>query len=105
MVIPCELLKEGEEFVVNDEASYKSMFDSGCVLPAIDFTSSTLLGQVASGGCKVKFIREVKNKGNGKIHYGIKVKECGRCKTFTSSYNWVTVPKIINAEDVSFEVE
>lgn len=104
VIIFCEPHNDGNKIVINDDISYRAIFDSSCVLPAIDFTTSTLLGQSASGGCKVKFIREVRDKGNGKIHYSIKVKECGKCKSLAYSYNWVTVPKVNNAGDVSFEV-
>ncbi|PBQ32391.1 hypothetical protein CNR22_11625 [Sphingobacteriaceae bacterium] len=105
VVINCFPATDKHEIVINDEAALKAIFDSTCVLPSIDFSSSTLLGLYASGGCEVKFIRQVERKDGGKIHYSIKVKECGFCKVLGFSYNWVTVPKIENAEDVSFEVK
>lgn len=103
--IPCTLVKEGKEFVVNDQATYEAMFESSCVLPSIDFSTFTLLGQYAKGGCETKYIREVEKKSNGKIHYRVKVKECGFCKVLRYSYNWVLIPKVERPEDISFEIK
>jgi len=91
--------------VITNRASYKALFDSTCGQPPIDFNSSTLLGLYASGGCEIKFIREVEKRSDGKIHYKIKVKSCGWCNSLGFSYNWVTGPKVEGPEAVTFEVE
>jgi len=104
VIIKCETT--GQQFIVSDDSTYKSLFPPNCDLPAIDFSTNTLLGQYADGGCELKIIREViKLDEEKKYHYKLIVKECGMCKRLVYSYNWVTVPKLPKDWTVSFEID
>jgi hypothetical protein len=94
------------EFIILDKAAFLQTFDSSCSLSNIDFNTESLLGLLANGGCKVKFIREVtKIESENKYHYKVTVNDCGTCKTSVFSYNWVTVPKLPNGWTVTFETK
>ena len=102
--IDCE--PNGEQFIINDDSTYKETFSSSCTLPTVDFSSYTLLGLYADGGCEVKFIREVTQLDNeNKYHYKVTVKSCGACKKLGYSYNWVTVPKLPSGWTVTYEID
>jgi hypothetical protein len=105
ITITCVPVGQQEKFTIDDYAAYTLLFP-GCDVPSIDFRNYTLLGLSASGGCEVKFIREVKRLDDEhRYHYKVTVKECGRCKKLGTSYNWVIVPKLPNNWTVSFEIE
>lgn len=111
--INCEPLTGNENFTIkNDSAYYYTFNDStnemiSCSdLPAIDFSSHSLLGIYTTGFCEVKYIREVKSFENEKkYHYKVTVKSCGTCKKEAYSFNWVTVPKIPEGWTITFETE
>lgn len=101
-----------QNFIIENDSTYQQVFThslSGqlkCSLPSIDFNTYTLLGQFATGGCKVKYIREVsENDGEKNYHYKVTVKSCGACMKELYSHNWVTVPKLPEGWTVSFEIE
>lgn len=76
-----------------------------CELPHIDFDNRSLLGYYTTGGCEVKYIREViNNESEKKYHYKIIVKNCGTCKKESYSYNWSSAPKIPEGWNVTFEI-
>lgn len=96
----------GDKWVINDENTYKSTFDSTCTeLPAVDFTKYTLLGVRANGSCNTKYIREVERSDNGDTQYKVTVKSCGTCKSMVISNNWVLIPKIPDNAVVTFDVK
>lgn len=101
--ISCNTITNKDQYRIDSDSVYKQTFDSTCVLPQIDFRTNTLLGLQASGGCEVKFIREVKKTGNG-IEYLVKVNECGICKKLSSSFNWVLIPKLSATDEITFVV-
>lgn len=111
--IYCDPISGEENFAIqNDSAYYYTFNDSinemiSCSnLPAIDFSTQSLLGLWATGGCEVKYIREVTSIDNElKYHYKVTVKSCGTCQKEIYSYNWVTVPKIPEGWTVTLEVE
>ena len=96
--------------IINSEEEYYNLFDDimycdSSDLPQVDFKKYTMLGQYASGGCEVKFIREVTN--DEKTHeylYTITVRDCGACQVHVSSMNWVLVPKLPENYTVRFEL-
>lgn len=109
--IACEPLSELQNFIINDDSTFQEIFTNSltgelfCSLPSIDFNSYSLLGLFASGGCEVKFIREVvKIEEEKEYHYDVIVKSCGGCKKESYSFNWVTVPKVPDGWDVLFQV-
>lgn len=84
----------------------KVSFDNGSTYVPIDFNQYTLLGKHASGGCQVVFERNVtKDDVQKKYFYRIKVHQCGTCKKYMESMNWVLVPRIPDDYTVSFIVE
>jgi hypothetical protein len=104
--IKCSPKADQSEFTILDNSSFIQTFDSTCSLPDIDFTTESLLGLYADGGCEVKFIREVTRiDSEKKYHYKVTVKDCGYCKRLGYSYNWVTVPKLPSGWTVTFETK
>ncbi len=110
--IDCEPLQGEQNYIIKDDSAYIQTFTDqitnqlSCTLPSIDFTTKSLLGLFATGGCEVKYIREVTSIDNeSKYHYKVTVKSCGTCQKESYSYNWVTVPKIPEGWDVTFEIE
>jgi hypothetical protein len=101
--ISCSTITGKDRFRIDSDSVYKQTFDSTCALPQIDFRTNTLLGLYASGGCEVKFIREVKKTASS-IEYRVKVNECGICKKLGFSFNWVLVPKLSASDEVTFVV-
>lgn len=93
-----------KEFRIDSDSALKRYFNQGCQIPSIDFNTQTLLGFYATGGCEIKFIREVKKNGNT-YTYSIKVNECGTCKKLVYSYNWVIVPKIAASDQVTYQLK
>ncbi|MCP4440239.1 MAG: hypothetical protein GY810_14945 [Aureispira sp.] len=65
-------------------------------LPTIDFEKHTLLGVFASGsGCAVGYDQLFyKHKGLVKYTYQVSVNMTGECNMYSSSMNWVLVPKM-----------
>ncbi len=92
-----------DNYVITNDSAYIETFPTDCDLESIDFNKYSLLGQFASGGCKVKFIREVIQNKNY-YHYKLTVKNCGTCKSLAFSYNWVLVPKIPKGWNITFEL-
>ena len=93
-------------FLIKNDSIYEQVFSNQCLLPEIDFSNSSLLGLFTTSQCKSKYIREVvQNEENQAYDYNILVKNCGTCKKSGLSYNWVTVPKIPDGWDVSFNFE
>lgn len=110
--IDCDPNTEQENFIINNDSTFQQTFrnittgQSNCTLPSIDFNTYTLLGLYATGGCEVKYIREVsRNDSEKNYHYKITVKSCGTCKKEVYSHNWVTAPKLPESWDVTFEIE
>jgi len=110
--IDCEPTTQQQEFVITNDSTYHQVFTNSitgqlnCTLPVIDFNSSSLLGLLTTGGCEIKYIREVNQvDSNEKYDYKVVVKSCGACKRAGYSYNWVTVPKIPEDWNVTFEIE
>ena len=107
----CNCEFDEKEYLIDSDALLDSLFNIEnlqsyqCEKPDIDFTKYTLLGQYASGGCEVKYIREVEKDENNKQYvYTIKVRDCGTCKRMRVNWNWVLVPKLPNGWTVKFEV-
>jgi hypothetical protein len=63
--ISCPLITNKDRYRIDSDSVYKQTFDSTCTLPQIDFKTNKLLGLQASGGCEVKYIREVKQTSSG----------------------------------------
>lgn len=108
--IDCIPTSDQQEFVITTESEYQQVFvnlisgDYNCSLPEIDFNSNSLLGLHTKGACKTKYIREVTHTENEQqYHYKVIIKNCGICKKEGFSYNWVTIPKIIDGSTVTFE--
>jgi len=100
----CFPVTDHSQYVITNDSMYRQAFTAGCNLPAIDFNTVTLLGMYTTGGCEIKFIREVSmHKEESRYHYKVKVKECGLCKKLVFGYNWVTVPKLPDNWTVTFE--
>lgn len=69
----------------------------------IDFETHTLLGFQVGGTCQVSYNRNVtEDIKNKKYIYSINVNECGDCKLFNFSMNWVLVPKLPDDWTVEF---
>lgn len=103
--------KKENNYIVNSDSAYTELFtDSNGELvvndlPPIDFSKTTLLGLKVIGQCNVKLISEVtQNEGNKTYLYKTIVKSCGTCKKALSKVNWVSVPKLPNGWDVTFEL-
>ena len=113
ILIDCEPLTGEENFVIQNDSAYFYTFNDSINekiscndLPAIDFSTQSLLGLYATGGCEVKYIREVTSFDNEKkYHYKVTVKSCGACMREVYSFNWITVPKIPEGFIVTFEKE
>lgn len=111
--INCDPISGEENFVIQNDSAYYFTFNDSIYemiscsdLPAIDFNTQSLLGLWATGGCEVKYIREVTSMENElKYHYKVVVKSCGTCKKEAYSYNWITVPKLPGGWSVTFEIE
>jgi hypothetical protein len=110
--ITCEPATNQQNFIIEGDSTYQQVFTSSinlelnCPLPSIDFNTYTLLGLYATGGCEVKYIRDVsQNDSEQKYHYKVTVKSCGACKREIYSHNWVSVPKLPEGWSVSFEIE
>lgn len=102
----CSAFIPGKQFVIENDSVFKEVLPSWCSASAIDFNAVTVLGRYASGGCAVKFIRDVeKVEKDRKYVYRIRVRDCGRCKSFRYSHNFVTVPKLPEGWTVSFSVK
>ncbi len=97
--------------IINSEEDYYNLFADimycdTSELPQVDFMKYTLLGQYASGGCEVKFIREViDNPESDEYLYSIIVRDCGSCQKLRYDMNWVLVPKLPENYTVRFSVE
>ena len=100
-----------QEYVINDYESYinlitDTVYCDSSSLPDIDFSQNTLLGQYATGGCEVKFIREVtNNSADNEYFYEITVRDCGACERLRYSMNWVIVPKLPENYNVRFNIK
>ena len=101
-----------QEFIIADDSTFEQVFTNSlsgqlnCTLPIIDFNNNSLLGLFTTGSCEVKYIREVtRNESEENYHYRVVVKSCGTCKKEGYAYNWVTVPKIPENWNVTFEIE
>ncbi len=110
--VDCEPTTEQQEFIITDDSTFEQVFTNSltgqlnCTLPVIDFNNKSLLGLFTTGSCEVKYIREVtRNESEENYHYKVVVKSCGTCKKEGYSFNWVTVPKIPQDWDVTFEIE
>ncbi|MDY0103852.1 MAG: hypothetical protein RBS07_13035 [Lentimicrobium sp.] len=110
--IDCELTIKQQEFIIADDSTFEQVFTNSlsgqlnCTLPIIDFNNNSLLGLFTTGSCEVKYIREVtRNESEENYHYKVVVKSCGTCKKEGYAYNWVTVPKIPENWNVTFEIE
>ena len=100
-----------EGYIINSEEEnifdLKVSYDDGQTFEPIDFTIYTVLGKRASsGGCKVRFVRDVKkNDISKKYIYTITVLQCGNCFSQDEIMNWVLVPKIPEDYTVEFVVK
>ena len=108
--ISCTPMTGLKTLIIEDDSTFKTYFSNIttgqllCTLPEIDFDAFTLLGQYTTGGCEVIYIREVsKHDDIMKYHYKVTVKECGSCMKESYSFNWVTVPKLPDGWNVTFE--
>ncbi len=82
----------------------------GCVdyvLPPIDFSQRTLLGNGWGGvGCKQKVEKQVLRDNEKKEYiFTINAATCGMCEMVLGSYEWVSVPKIPSDYTIKFNVE
>lgn len=102
--IACQPLS-GDRWIINNQNQYEQTFETECDPPTIDFTKYTLLGIQTSATCETKYIREVTREENGNAHYKVTVKSCGNCKKVSITCNWVTIPKIPDNAEVTFDVK
>ena len=110
--IDCEPASEQQEFVITNDSIFEQVFTNPftgqlyCTLPVVDFNNYSLLGLFTTGSCEIKYIREVnRNESEQNYHYKVVVKSCGTCKKESYSYNWVTVPKIPDDWNVTFDID
>ena len=75
--------------------------------PTIDFDEYSLLGVFASGsGCTVDYDRVLyKQEGLVNYTYEVTINMAGNCNMYSSSMNWVLVPKILDKHSVDFCVK
>ena len=99
-----------KQYVIDSDEEYYGLISNyiycdSSDLPEVDFVKYTLLGQYATGGCEVKFIREVIDNPDSKEYiYSIKVRDCGSCQSLRFDMNWVLVPKLPEYYNVRFEI-
>ena len=100
-----------DQFMISDSSTYKDLYtdqssgELNCELPAIDFSTTSLLGLLATGKCSVIYQRNVtRNEADKNYNFTVTVKDCGNCKSLGISYNWVTVPAIPEGWTVSYDV-
>ena len=102
-------MKAKEHIIQTDSQNIYDLsvsFDDGNTFDSIDFSKYTLLGKYASEGCRVSFERNVtKDNLDKKVYFDIIVYQCGACKTYVESMNWVLIPKISNDYTVVFSVK
>ena len=108
--------------IINSDISLKAYFDNrrynnlnryGPGFPcvnfqpeSVDFSTYTLLGNYAQGGCDVAFTRSVIRDDNSKKYsYTVTVREAGSCKKLGFSMNWVLVPKLPPGYAVDFRIK
>ena len=100
-----------QQYVIDDNETYYNLITDtvdcdSSDLPEIDFINYTLLGQYATGGCEVKFIRKVSdNEKDREYLYSITVRECGLCNKERFDMNWVLVPKLPDNYTVEFSIK
>ena len=99
-----------DNYVVDSNIEYVELFTdtTGGImidnLPDIDFNENTLLGIEVNGQCNIKLISEVTSKAEDNTYlYKIIIKSCGLCKSAIYKINWITVPKLPNGWNVTFE--
>ena len=82
-------------YVINSDTAYQALGlkkytkdeCQNATLPFIDFTQYTLLGKMATGGCRVGFKRDVaRDDTNSQYLYKIIVCEYGMCKSEGGEY-------------------
>ena len=72
----------------------------------VDFTQHSIIGQVVSGQCNIKVIRDLTIDDNNKEYvYTVTVKECGLCKKEGIDDQLVLVPAIPNDYTIRFDVK
>lgn len=110
--ISCLPSTEENQILIMDDSTYQSTFQDlltgeiGCELPAIDFSTESLLGFYGSGNCNIKFKREVtRDENSSQYIYKLTVIDCGLCKSLGFAYNWITVPALPNGWTVTYELE
>lgn len=95
------------QYVILTDSVYRNAFkDSTFDIPAIDFSEYSLLGQYASGSCKVSYNKNVDvNTENKTYTYTLTQYECN---TFYDklcySDNWILVPKLPSNWTVVFNI-
>ncbi|KKM87198.1 hypothetical protein LCGC14_1271400 [marine sediment metagenome] len=101
----------GKQYIIDSNEEYYSLTENSNYcdssdLPYVDFGKYTLLGQYATGGCEVKFIREVSyNSETQEYLYSIIVRDCGACQSMRYDMNLVLVPKLPENSNVKFIIK
>lgn len=99
---PDDTAQDNFHFTTLEE--YEAAF-SDCTLATVDFDQFDVLGiRSGASGCFRAYQPYVKENGDD-IEYIIRVKECGGCEPWVTRIDWVTVPKILEIQNISFIVE
>ena len=106
-----------DEIVITDSESYQHFGNvirihpvnvdcDTAALPYIDFNGYTLLGKRTSGGgCSAYYDRKIfKDKKDKRIIYKIEVQYGGACAMLIGSWNWISIPKLLEGYSVEFKV-
>jgi hypothetical protein len=93
-----------DDYVIDSDSAFYTIFDTFCPLPTIDFSKETLLGSMFFlSGCESKFIREVTiHETEPRFVYRLTARSCGFCFSGMSNISWVRVSKLPKDWTVTF---